>query len=290
MHVPVLLVLLVKICVTNIDAQRILFVSIPSFSHMNGLLSIGEALVENYPNVQVSFALFDEHVSSVRKKLPHVNVVHLGSLSKTRTGINFLLNDGESNLRFIARVTLPGFLSVYNQMHDHLLAAKIDMNFELLIINMFAFAAQDLAHDLRVPFVIHSCSSVEGSFDLPSWIPRGFDARSQDELRTSFLARLDNYLIEPLRMVFHLGPGMMELHRLRRQVNRTTQSLLPFLTNPMERWHGHPILIPYPRALDFRRAYTPNYHFLGFVLDHHSYETRPNEVSRRYLRKFSFIC
>ncbi|CAF4170652.1 unnamed protein product, partial [Adineta steineri] len=146
---------------------------------------------------------------------------------------------------------------------------------------MFAFAAQDLAYDLNVPFVIHSCTSVEGVFSLPSWIPRGFDDRTQDDLKDSLFARLDNYLIEPLRIAFYLGPHMLELDRLRRRNNRTTQGIHPLFGNPVRRWQDHPILIPYPLALEFRRAYTPNYHFLGFVLDEqdsHKVSDESNEI------------
>ncbi|CAF3888070.1 unnamed protein product [Adineta steineri] len=167
----------------------------------------------------------------------------------------------------MSRLSLPGFLTVYESMHAGLLTANVAVNFDLMIINMFAFAAQDLAYDLNVPFVIHSCTSVEGVFNLPSWIPRGFDDRTQDDLKDSLFARLDNYLIEPLRIAFYLGPHMLELDRLRRRNNRTTQGIHPLFGNPVRRWQDHPILIPYPLALEFRRAYTPNYHFLGFVLD-----------------------
>lgn len=278
-----------NVLITYTKEQRVLFVSIPSLSHLNGLLSIGEEVIQHHPNVNVSFALFDEHIDFVLKKLRNIHIVSLGSLARSHSDKDLRLSDGKNNLEFLGRVVLPRFLAFYKQMHAHLLATDIVSNFDLLVINMFAFAAQDLAHDLGVPFVIHSCTSVDGQFDLPSWIPRGFDTRSQYDLETSFFARFDNYVILPLRMIYYMGPGLLELDRLRQEANRTTQSLLPFLNSPTQRWQNHPILIPYPIALDFRRAYSPNYHFLGFVLDTHQTETRFNEVRKCCLTRFSCI-
>ena len=236
--------------------------------------------MEHHPDIAVSFALFDENINRIQNKLPKINVIRLGPLSGIIGHFHHRLNDGEDNLQFMARVSLPKFLALYEQMHMRLLTADIVANFDLLVIDMFAFAAQDLAHDLGVPFVIHSCMSVLGVFDLPSWIPRGFSGRTQHDLQASLFARLDNTLIEPLRLAFYLGSGMMELHHMRRRLNRTTQSIHPLLIrSPMQRWQGHPILFPFPMAFEFGRAYTPNYHFLGFVLDNQEYETVPNEVS-----------
>ena len=267
MKINLLIILLVIASNNNAQSQRVLFVSIPSLSHFKGLLSIGRILVEHHQNITISFAVFDEFVSYIHEKLPNSSVIPLGPLPKSNTKPHFCVKDHEHPLQFMSRVSLPGFLSLYQSMHARLVAANIAVNFDLLVINMFAFAAQDLAHDLRVPFVIHSCTSVEGVFSLPAWIPRGFDSRTPDDLQSSFFARLDNYLIEPLRMAFYLGPHMVELDRLRRHANRTTQGIHPILGNPVQRWQNHPILIPYPIALDFHRPYTPNYHFLGFVLD-----------------------
>ncbi|CAF3424285.1 unnamed protein product [Rotaria socialis] len=261
--------------INKIRSQRVLFVSIPSLSHFNGLLSIGRALADYHRDVSITFAVFDNFASLTREKLPSSKLILLGSLSSNEHRPIFSVRNGETPLQFMARISMHGFLAIYEQMHDGLVNANIVDNYDLLIINMFAFAAQDLAHDLGIPFVIYSLTSVEGVFNLPSWIPRGFDSHTQGDLQKSLLARLNNYLVEPLRIIFYLGPHMVELDRLRRNNNRTRQGIHPLLGNPVERWQGHPIFIAYPMALDFRRSYTPNYHFLGFTLD----EQDTNRVS-----------
>lgn len=265
-----------------IEAQKILFISIPSFSHLNGLISIARELEANHPDVEISFAVFDGQASFIQQRVKRVQIVSLGPMQNKINQPKFVVEYGETLLAFIKRISLPGFLSLYEPMHAGLLKANLSNNFDLLVINMFAFAAQDLAHDLNIPFVIHSCTSVEGVFYLPSWIPHGYDILTQNDLATSFFTRVYNYLIEPLRIIYYLGPGMMELDLLRKRNNRTTQGIHPLFTNPVQRWQGHPIFVPYPLAFDFRRSYTPNYHLLGFILDPQDSKEQNLDVSIRF--------
>jgi hypothetical protein len=131
---------------------------------------------------------------------------------------------------------------------------------------------------------------VLGVSNLPPWIPRGYSGRTPHNLQASLFVRLDNTLIQPLRLAFYVRPILMELHYLRRRVNRTTQSIHPLLIrSPMERWQRHPVLFPLPMAFEFGRAFTPNYHFLGFVLDKQEYDTVPNEVSPDFSKNKAYM-
>jgi hypothetical protein len=158
MKIQWLIILLVIVFVTTVRLYRVLFVSIPTFSHVNWLVSISQALIEHHPDVAVSFALFDENINRIQNKLPEINIIRLGPLSPIIGHFSHHVNDGEDNLQFMTRVSFPKFLALYEQMHMYLLTADIVVNFDLLVIDMFAFAAQDLAHNLGVPFVIHSCT------------------------------------------------------------------------------------------------------------------------------------
>jgi hypothetical protein len=47
--------------------------------------------------------------------------------------------------------------------------------YDMMIVDMFALAAQDLPHDLSVPMVTGTCSADFAVFDLPEWISREMD-------------------------------------------------------------------------------------------------------------------
>ena len=61
---------------------------------------------------------------------------------------------------------------------------------------MFAFAAQDLAHDLGVPFVIHSCTSRRRPVRL-TLMDTAWDTILEANMiyKHRFFARFDNYVI-----------------------------------------------------------------------------------------------
>jgi hypothetical protein len=228
------------------------------------MLAIVRALDQHEHHV--TFALYDEYISIIQLKLPNVDVVRLGPIPKVNA--SFDLFHGESSLHFTSRVGYRRTVSLYRQMHDALFDHLLKTKYGLMVIDMFAFAAQDIAHDLNIPFAIISTTTTTGILDLPSWIPRGYDALTLTELRNSAWNRFYNSVIFLMKIIYYSLPHVIELDRLRSASNRTRHTLLP--SSPMQRWKGHPILIPYPLALEFRRAFTPNYCFLGFILSDQS--------------------
>jgi len=225
------------------------------------MLTIARAVYQHEHHV--TFALYDEYISIIQLKLPNVEVVRLGPMPKVNT--SFHLFHGESGLHFTSRVAHRGSVSLYRQMHDALFDHLSKNKYGMMVIDMFAFAAQDIAHDLNIPFAIISATTTTGILDLPSWIPRGYDALTLTDLRNSTWNRFYNSVILLMKIFYYSLPHVIELDRLRSASNRTRHSLFP--SSPMERWKGHPIFITYPLAFELRRAFTPNYCFLGFILN-----------------------
>lgn len=71
-------------------------------------------------------------------------------------------------------------------VHDALLEHFRPHLSDLLINDVFAFAAQDLTHGLNIPMVIQGCGPIYTLPDVPTWIPRDHDATSPDIFIDSF--------------------------------------------------------------------------------------------------------
>jgi hypothetical protein len=244
-------------------SSRILFVSYPFQSHLKLLISIARALP---PNHHVSFAMVDENIDMVRNKLESyrpVTFVSLGPLPKFSSSYD--VRGKESNLEIMNRIAFPDIIANYKPMHDALLTHLQTHSYDMMVVNMFCYAAQDLAHDLKIPLVILTSMASSDAVTLPAWVPRGWNTLTQQQLHHSFVQRFYNQVIVSLLMVYYCRPHMYQLSQLQRASNRTvTTSVLGTFT---QHWDRYPILVASPLALEFRRSYTPNYHFLGFLLE-----------------------
>ncbi|UJR12994.1 hypothetical protein I4U23_000020 [Adineta vaga] len=242
-------------------SSRLLFVPAPSYSHLNVLKIIATDLCQSSEyHHQCTFAVFDEQLDSFRSATNIFKVITFGKIplppkvdgSKIKT-----------TLQFHSHITLPFFSNLYKPMHHALMNHLKTNTYDLLIINMFAFAAQDIAYDLKIPYVILAYTTVEGNLILPSWIPRGYDFMTPTDLTMSIIRRFYNKFIVPIQMLYYLWPHMQRLDRIRIECNRSTHG--SFSTPIIQRWNGHPVLLPYSRAFDFKRPLSMNYHYVGFV-------------------------
>lgn len=148
---------------------------------------------------------------------------------------------------------------------------------------MLAFAGQDLAHDLNIPMVISCVFGYFGITNLPAWIPQDMYALTQKQLRHSFLTRFYNDIVGKFSFIVHMRSDMVILNRLRHILNRTISSNIFGFSNYVEHWCGHPILVHYPLAFEFRHTYTPNYHFIGFVSDIQQIDQVSNSLYLSYI-------
>jgi hypothetical protein len=243
--------------------SRLLFVVPSHRSHIRDLILIALALPLKH---HVTFAVVDEYAQIVRDRLePYrpLTMVSLGSLLKSKEP--YELRHGESNLQFMKRVELPYFLNDYIQTHDPLLAHLQNHSYDMMILDFFAFAAQDLAHDLNVPMVIHSSIAIIERPDFPAWIPKCSNYCADQQLHDSFFERFYNQVVTQVLKVYYFGSFKDTFNRLRRSFNRTiSKTAYGFIT---QHWDDHPVLFSNTIAMEFRHTYKPNHFFLGFMVD-----------------------
>jgi hypothetical protein len=244
-------------------SSRLLFASVPYHSHIEDLISVARALPLKH---HVTFAVVDEYAQMVRDKLePYrlLTIVSLGSFLKVKGTYEFRY--GESNIQFLSRIVIPDLLDDYIKMHDLLLAHLQNHSYDMMVLDFLAFAAQDLAHDLNIPMVIHSCMFVMDGPGFPAWIPNGWEFLLHQQLRDSFFLRFYNQVVTQLLMRYYFGSHIPAFNSLRRASNRTiSKHAYGLLT---QHWDNHPVLMSTTIALEFKYAYKPNHFFLGFTLE-----------------------
>ncbi|UJR17754.1 hypothetical protein I4U23_004652 [Adineta vaga] len=282
MFVFIALTLFILNCHTQeiqVPPSRILFVGFPLYSHLKLLISIGRAVS---PDHHVSFAVVDDHINIVRSKLEShrsVTFVSLGSLPRAVKKLN-IRSDG-SNLATIGHTLYSDILAPYTQMHEMLLNHLQTHSYDIIVVNVFCYAAQDLAHDLNIPMVIVTSLLVDDEINIPAWIPRGLDTLTQQQLRDSLFQRFYNYMVTPLLMIYYLKPHIYELNRLQHASNRSIlKSRLGLKT---QHWERHPVLIMSPLALEFRHSYAPNHHFVSFFLDEEERVDSDERINNLYM-------
>jgi hypothetical protein len=254
--------------------SRLLFVGHSHQSHIKPLISIARALPLKH---HVTFAVVDEYAQMVRDKLePYrlLTIVSLGSFLKVKETFEFRY--GESNIQFMSRIGIPDLLNDYVQMHDPLLAHLQNHSYDMMVLDSLAFAAQDLAHDLNIPMVIHSIMFLMERPGFPAWIPNSFEFLLHQQLRDSFFLRFYNQVVAQLLMRYYFGPHIDAFNGLRRASNRTISTHAYDLST--KNWADHPVLISNTIALEFRHKYNPNHFFLGFILD----DQKKNSVSKSF--------
>lgn len=254
--------------------SRLLFVSYSHVPHIDKLICIARALPIKH---QVTFALFDEHAQLVRNKLePYrsLTIASLGPLLKVER--KYEVGYKESNQQFMGRIDIPDMLDDYRRMRHPLLAHLQNHSYDMMILDFLAFAAQDIAHDLGVPFVIHSIAYISETPIIPAWIPQSIEFIQQQSLRDSFFLRFYNQVVVPLRTIYYLRSCSNALSTLRRESNHVmTKNQRSFFTT---HWNDHPVLISNTIALEFRYNYKPNRIFLGFILS----EQEKRHVSKTF--------
>ncbi|CAF1653877.1 unnamed protein product [Adineta ricciae] len=253
--------------------SRLLFVSIPNYSHISALTSIARDLPSHH---QISFAVFEENIQLIREKLESyrpVTIISMGHLSKSRK--SYAKPDDESNLAFLHRVVFSNIVNDYKQIHNVLFDHLQKNSYDMMIVDMFVYAAQDLAYDLHIPMVIHSVSYLNEDLTLPSWIPRGIDTLTYQQLQNSFLKRFYNSIVMPLMMIYYLKSREYQLNQIQMELNRTvTRSTLGLCT---QHWSRFPVIFYTSITLEFRYRYPPNYHFIGFLLENQTSDQIENE-------------
>lgn len=245
--------------------SRLLFVSVPYYSHINALINIAYALPLHH---HVTFAAFDDHEQLIRDKLePYrsVTIFSLGSLVHIKR--SYELREDESPLALLTHLMNESFVVNYKQIHDALLAHLNLYSYDMMIVDLFAYAAQDLALYFQIPMIVHSVISPRCPDSTTGWIPLGFDSVTQQKLRHSFLHRFYNYAVLPLLVSYHMRLTVIKLNQVRLTSNRTVPNYITSLLGIMQNWQDQPFLISSPLALEFRCALKPKVHHIGFVID-----------------------
>ncbi|CAF1043476.1 unnamed protein product, partial [Didymodactylos carnosus] len=246
---------------TRASSSKILFVPFPLYSHLISLIPLAKQLQKM--GHHCTFALFDKQIGLLKSKSSfdnQFNTISLASLNDTNTEYDAAV-EYESNLQFLSRFSFPLILSLYEPMYKGLRQHLQTNHYDLFVIDVFSFAAYDLAYELNISYVIYSCNSNIGEeLNLPAWLPSGFDLTTLTQMKQSYWTRFHQKIIISLQMVYYFMPTIKKLTHIRRRLN-VNVSFFPLLNR------NNPIIIPNPVAFEFRRSYIPIYHFVGFVIE-----------------------
>ncbi|CAF0915614.1 unnamed protein product [Adineta ricciae] len=250
--------------ISNVPPSHILFVPIPYRSHLNVLISITRALSHCH---RISFAVFNEDIPIVINKLQRyrsVGIVSLGPLPNVERMHE--LHDNESSFHLSSRALMSN-VADYRPMHDSLLSDLNVHKYDMMIIDIYAHAALDLARDLNIRFMISALPFSVNELNRPSWIPSGYDTLTGKHLRNSFIYRFYNFFILPLFRVYHFATPVRILNEHRRASNRTLLSSSSSLFDTWNSWENIPVLVASSFALELHSHLPIDYHYIGFVLD-----------------------